>query len=373
MMDYQELRTRLVNSHASSSLDEYDDFCRLVTEYTAACKRLNDQLILCNKLLTQGMRSDALRQCEQEKLLENVSVLDIWTPSEWKEIAQQHQIEIPPKIASDIAADLDRAYIQEKPVKSLLDRHRFLALSRAPLVTRVLVMRQIQALEPDNAIATLDLPIFEEALFKQIVSKMKEVDGKNDGKTFLELNDQLTAEPWQIELPNQTLRWVQNVYQKYRLEIINTSLERLEYELNAAFSEVDLERGHQLRNQWNEVLQQSGGLEDPKILQRARPALEWLRQDDARLAMLQKHRQAVFRLQNAIDRQDYEYLSDLEQLHRDALSAGIPLDPYLERRYQQQMESDRRGIKQRSRNQWIIACVVVGVFLAVVIAIGVKM
>ncbi len=372
MMDYQELRTRLVNCRASNSLDDYDEFCKLVTEYTAACKRLNEQLILCNKLLTQGLRGDALRQCEQEKLLENVAVLDIWTPDEWQAIAEQYQIDTPPHLASDIAADLDNAYIQETPLKTLLERHRFLALSRAPLATRVQIMRQIQAVEPDNVIATLDLPIFEEALFKQIIAKMKEADEKNDGKTFLQLNDQLTAEPWQIELSPQALRWVQNVYQKYRIQIVNEHLARLEYEMNIAFSEVDLERGRQLRNQWNEVLQQSGGLENPDIVQRARPALEWLRQDDVRLATLQKHRQAVFQLQNALDQQNYTYLSDLEKLHRNAISAGIPLDPYLERRYQQQMESEHRGIELRSRNRWIIAIVIVAIIVVTVSIIGVN-
>ena len=352
-MDYREFRNRLEKARQDSSMGGFDKFCEIVAEYTEACKTVNQLLDQCNLLLLNGLRSDALRLSEQEHLLDAVNALDIWSPNEWISIAEQYQIEPPPPLDTEIAMDLNEAWIQEMPQMELLARYRFLSLARAPLATRVQVMRRIASLEPDGELATKDLPLFERELLRQILAKMWEADQRDDIAEFMKWYQYSTAETWCVELTATDQERMRRTYEKYRARIFNSELARLEQELNDAFSELDVQKGRTLRKQWNDTIDQGNGLEDPAILSRANPAMEWLRQADQNDEILRRFQQVAYRLQNAIDQENIDF-DELERLYRNACSFRIPLDNYLLRRYQQRIDAFSLAQRKQRRNRVLL-------------------
>ncbi|MDO4558848.1 MAG: hypothetical protein Q4C47_07780, partial [Planctomycetia bacterium] len=361
MTDYQEFRDLLTNSRQSGSLEGYDEFCRVTEEYAQACRHVNALLARCNRMLSQGLRSEAIRLAEQEHLLDAVSALDIWSPEVWLDVAQQYQIDPPPPLATGTAIDLNEAWIQEMPQKELLARHRLLALARAPLAARVQVMRRIAAIEPDGPIATTDLPTFEQELLRQLLEQMWDADRRGDAEEFLRVYDLCAAEPWCVEIPPQSLERMRQCHNRSRARVLNARLSQLGPELNSAHSELDVVRGRSLREQWTAAIAQGGGLENPTTVAEAAAAMEWLRQEDLREKQQVQFQRAVGQLQTALD-QNVKDPDELGKWYQKILSFQLPIDPYLQRRYQQQMESLALGAQQQRRNRlFLIVAILTGI------------
>ena len=54
----------------------------------------------------------------------------------------------------DVAANLNEAYAVEKPLATLLQRHRLLAMSHGPIKLRVDTLRSLADADPENPIGT---------------------------------------------------------------------------------------------------------------------------------------------------------------------------------------------------------------------------
>jgi hypothetical protein len=97
-------------------------------------------------LLQQGLRSEAIQLAEAEpKLLNVVAALDFPERSEWDDLVQMNQLTPAPMLPIEPARLLNEAYAEEDPLQDLLRRHRRLALQRAPLRSRIGVLRQLAA------------------------------------------------------------------------------------------------------------------------------------------------------------------------------------------------------------------------------------
>src|SRR6516165_1407149 len=141
----------------------------LATAYAGACHEVTQRLGRCHRLLQQGLRSEAIQLAEAEpNLLETLAALDFPERAEWDDLVHLHDLEPAPNLPIEPARRLNEAYAEENPLQDLLRRHRRLALQRAPLRSRIGVLRQLASRDPGNPIWTDDLRAFEGNRFLQI-------------------------------------------------------------------------------------------------------------------------------------------------------------------------------------------------------------
>ncbi len=143
MFDYQRIVDD-VRSALATAGPETVDFMRLAAaDYMVACDEVNDRLRKCGELLRKGLRSEAIYLADLEpNLLDAVAALDFPEYDQWKQVASRLGILVPPPLQLDVAADLNEAYALEQPLATLLERHRLLALARAPLVRCLAIFGQ---------------------------------------------------------------------------------------------------------------------------------------------------------------------------------------------------------------------------------------
>ena len=106
----------------------------LVALYSEACTVVNDRLRACYALLEQGLRTEAIAECElPPNVLAQFAILDFPELSDWNTLLQRWNMILPPELFSDLAMALNEAYSQEQPLLTLLAKHRLLALGQLRL------------------------------------------------------------------------------------------------------------------------------------------------------------------------------------------------------------------------------------------------
>ena len=196
MPDYHQIVDQIRAFVQSSDQTRSEVLEGLASAYAEACVELNQRIGRCHRLLQQGLRSEAIQLAESEpKLLDSLAALDFPERADWDELVQMYELAAAPKLSVDPAQFLNEAYAQEDPLQDLLRMHRRLALQRAPLKSRIAVMRKLAAQDANNPIWTDDLRTFEKARFREVqVEAAQAVQSRNVtalGQLLAEIEQQI--------------------------------------------------------------------------------------------------------------------------------------------------------------------------------------
>jgi len=331
MIDYQRTIDNIRSIVGSVGVTLPEAMAAAAAEYAQACEATNERLRKCGQLLNDGLRSEAIQQCEAEpNLLSLVATLDFPELPEWQVLLQSNGLDQPEPLLLDVAGDLNEAYAQEQPLAALLRRHRLLALSHSPLRARVAVLRELAGLDGNNHVWHEDLRDFERARHQEIRSVADEACRKGNVAAVEELVEDLQSEDWLEPPPAQLVEKVSQSHSKLVQARARAELEQLEPQLNDAFSQFDVGRGRALRERWNVCAMMSGLNEDDPLYDRALPTLEWLDEEDNKAADEAGYETAVATLERALD--DETGLAELERLAHAALRYERSIPPVLEQR-----------------------------------------
>ena len=103
-----------------------------------ACAEVSQRLVRCQRLLQQGLRSEAIQLAEvQPRLLDAVASLEFPERGAWDELVQDERLAEAARFQVEVAAYLNEADAEEDPLQDLLRAHRRLALIRGPIKTRI--------------------------------------------------------------------------------------------------------------------------------------------------------------------------------------------------------------------------------------------
>src|SRR5262245_33676282 len=90
----------------------------LASAYAEACQEVARRLGRCQRLLQQGLRSEAIQLAESEpRLLEAVAALDFPERAEWDDLVQVHGLPPAPPLPIEPARLLNEAYAEEDPLQ----------------------------------------------------------------------------------------------------------------------------------------------------------------------------------------------------------------------------------------------------------------
>src|SRR5437870_5301367 len=114
MLDYQRIVEELQAAVASQDAADWDLLRDTAAEYAAACDEVNERLADCQRLLKQGLRSEAMQVAEREpNLLDTVALLDFPELDQWRQLLKAGGMVAPPALRMEVASDLNAAYAEE--------------------------------------------------------------------------------------------------------------------------------------------------------------------------------------------------------------------------------------------------------------------
>lgn len=245
--------------------------------YNDTCRDANKRLRQVDKLLRDGLRSEAIQAAELEpSLLTLIADLDFPYLEEWQGMLAQWNLQLPPQLEMDIAVRLNAAYAEIRPLEQLLKQHRLLALARAPLSARIEVLRNLNALDELNFSWESDLIEYERLRLRQIKSEAEEAAARGDLERLTELQDELNGSKWISEVPSGLTKTINLGYHSLVQDDARRQLEDLIPLLDQSYSEFDVARAAELSSKWSDCASIVGLSPEDPLSQRTSEAIGWV-------------------------------------------------------------------------------------------------
>ncbi len=272
MADHHQIVEQIRGFLQSSDQTRNDRLDELAKAYAHLCSDANGRLGRCQRLLQQGLRSEALQQADAEpRLLDFVTALEFPERADWDEIVDIYAMTAAPKLMAEARAALADAYAEAEPLQHLLRNHRRLATQRAPLRTRIGVMRKLAAQDPRNPIWAEDLRVFEKARLRQIQIEAAEAVRLHDADHLTRLRAEVQERTWIEPPPKSVVQGLTKAAAQLRDERTAAALADLEARLSESLAERDAARGRAARDEWHALMKASPvDFTDP-VLEARRP------------------------------------------------------------------------------------------------------
>lgn len=318
--------------------------------YAAACLEANSRLRRCNEYLRLGLMTEAVHFAEIEpNLLDRLALLDFPEQDQWNQFAAEHNFQNA-QLLLEIAEALNQAYNDFQTVKPLLEKHRYLALSRAPMNQRLGIMRQLADYETAAQFWDADIETFEKARFREMQADLRTASLPE----LRELQLELTQTEWAASPPAKLLQQVQSQLNA----LAEDQLQPYFDQLSQAYEENDYESALVPAAEWRRLCSQYNYSERTPLGQQVQPILTWLDQVRERRQQIADSVAAARELELALD--DWEPPPVLRPLA--AALQRYPLDGTareLLRQYEQRLRDLKRREDFRQLKLIIISVVAV--------------
>src|SRR5579885_3465557 len=174
------------------------------SDYAEACHQANQRLRRCGEFLNRNLRSEAIQLAEAEPdLLEVVSTLDFAGRENWDSVVSMYDLPSVEPLLMEVAEALNEAYALQEPVKKLLDKHRLLALSRAPLKQRLAVLWKLVEQDPTLGTWETDASEMERARLREMEAETYEAVKHVDAAGINAIVDELQHGKWTEAISQQ--------------------------------------------------------------------------------------------------------------------------------------------------------------------------
>jgi hypothetical protein len=347
-----------VSAPQSTSADALSE---AAAEYHAACVEANRRLRQVARLLREGLRSEAIEIADHEpKLLELVAELDFSESDEWLGMAAQWGLPMPPEIDLSAAIELNSAYAELMPLEQLLQTHRKLALARAPLEHRIVVLRRIAEADLLNDAWKIDLESYERKRVQQIREEVRRLSKAGDLEALSALREEVQSGQWSIDLPVEVVQEIIGSENQQQVQTARRRLTELAPQIDAAYSEFDVERLSQLAATWRQNSEVAGLTAADPLQSQVSQALDWLAYQQSSLSKRSEFRAAIAKLEEALDQ--HADRSRLETLYHQAERFEQEIPPLLQQRVLERLDVQHTQSRRRG--------VLLGSLAAILIAVG---
>lgn len=340
----------------------------LVADYSRSVSAANERLRQCEALLSKGLRTEAIQQCETEpNLLDLTAILDFPEVEYWTDYVSQYELPPLPVLLLEVAVDLNDAYATAQPVAGLLKQHRLHALALSPLSVRIQILRELASKDKSNPLWLDDLANYEVARHIQIESEQETVLSDRNTTQAAALEAELASPKWRTRPPKDLVRKVQTVRARLQTYDARRELRTLADQLNQAFADRDLDMAHHHAERWDSLVETAAVPEGDPVFEVAEAALEWIAEENQRTLQEGAYQSSVSALKRNLDRD-----SSVEDLNRlaDAITMfdkGIPDE------LAQRLEDRKTKINLKSSRRSMVIYASIGAVALIVGSILVSM
>ena len=293
---------------------------QLAADYADVCRLVNVRLRRCEDFLKQGLRSEAIHAADADpNLLDLVATVDFPARSTWDGIVRSLDLPRAEPLLIDVAESLNAAYPLQHPLEKLLDRHRLLALHRAPLVDRLNVLRELAILDDTSPVWNDDLRDFELARISEIETAAAQAEIQGDFGKLEWLAEELIDSNWREPPSLEFVEHVRQLAEQVTRRTAPSNSAGLRDALNAASLAGDSPKCRALRRRWHEL-----GILSPPVGRSAQhdargPGVAWLARVDALDARDLRIRRAVAALERRLEADaDIDELQEAAESVREA-------------------------------------------------------
>ena len=332
MADYQALVENIRGFLGSSFQLNSPDVAEWAEQYARLCRGANDRLRQCADCMNRGLRAEAIHIAEAApNLLDLVAALDLPELPEWEAVCFRFELVEPPSLLLETAASLNEAYAQDLPAQGLMAYHRLLALARAPMKSRLLVMRRLADLEPANNLWDQDIRGFERVRLQEIRTALPALAKAGDGAALSLINTELGS-GWRLKVPAELSQGVARLQGQVHRQATEAELRRRLPALNEAYSATSFRDCWTLLSEFTAVAAEARVPVPPDLQEQVDPIANWVAEQQERAQQATDFQEACDSLQQGLDT-DLPTLR-LEQRYRAAHGFHTDLPAPLEQRYQ---------------------------------------
>ena len=208
MNKYEELVSVISKVTEKPESFQIEDLKRHADEYFDVCQLANQRLGEVDRLLTKGLRSEAIMLSQNyfPELLEMVQILDFHMLPRWNELCEQKRVKVAPSINGQVASDLNKAHAMNQTLAPLLASHRRYALTNSSLKDRLAVLYQICEIDSENELWEDDIALLEKERLEEIDSALNKRNVCVSYDLVSEYWAELNSGRWTIEVPIELLQ-----------------------------------------------------------------------------------------------------------------------------------------------------------------------
>ena len=376
----------------------------LLPEVGEAIEEINEALRETDALLFDGLRDEAIGLHDPD--LASVAIrLHLEDKPQWPMAAlffETEGIRPPPAIDFEALASLNTAFAELEQLRHPLDKVRRLALERAPLPSKISLLRKLRQNDSGKPVWSEQLTAHEEVRVLELSDAVKRAFADRDPDRIASLHKELTNPDWSIPVSQRLKRDTEggSIWRGLRKTV--SELEAVASEIAGIYSTQELEQFDSLdrveklrglRQQWLEgesrgrqllfaipqhpaitslVQQETFGPRLDELRDAVAPAMAWLAQIDERDRLTDDFARASNELEYLVEhlpvhrKQEGAWLGKMEKLSSDMqqLCQQLPTltVPDLLRTRVERAVADVRG-RSRSRSRTLITASVCALVL----------
>lgn len=313
---------------ASRSEPSEEELVDLASRHEEIVEAVRARLEAVERLLSQGLRSEAIGRAELEPNLNDVlTALDFPELGPWNELLESKGIHPVPGIPVEAAAELNDAYLATGSIEKLLQHYRTISLARAPLAKRIEALRRLVQNDGQNPVWPQDLREFETHRVKEIKQDLEQAIKSEDLTAVAEIDQELSSAAWSIDIPAAIRQQASKSHQALRRKAALVELNALSHQLSDAYAQFDRPTAQRLQQRFLAVQGIAGIPANHPLMDIAGPALDWLEEEARNAATESEHKAAVGEIEAALDRNTT--VDELEKLYHKATRHGHTLAPML--------------------------------------------
>jgi len=242
MTRYNDLTQRMTDIAQRPDIANDGEIDELAEEYAEFCTDANYRLGEVKQLLTKGLRAEAVSRAQRDPdLLDLVMALDFLFLPRWNELCNRTNISLAPLLSLATAGDLNEAYTAQQPLEGLLAQHRLLALAKASLRDRLLVLRQISEKDPNNEAWTKDIEALEKSRVRELESDVESAGAQHNLLEIAHLHREINNTQWQVPVPETIQTKVSTLHRVLRRQALVTEFEAIVANLHQALENRDID------------------------------------------------------------------------------------------------------------------------------------
>lgn len=298
MSEYLDIADTIRSVLANGSYAPEAELTSLALSYANLCREAIRRLRRCGEYLRNGRRSEAvhLAACPPN-LFELYSALQFPEAAEWERVCGAFGLPSPPRLHQESLAELNDAIAREREMENLLGRHRVLALAKAPLASRLHLLRTIAERDLENRAWREELRALESVRLRELWTEAKAAVDAKDVSVLERIWSELLESRWQHEVPKELTESILKARKFLQNQETLAEMRGLLAQLLSAHEAQSYETCVALMNNWQEIVESRHPSLPPEFFVQVRPVAAWVAAEDRRRGMAQKRENLQRRLE----------------------------------------------------------------------------
>jgi hypothetical protein len=344
----------------------------LATAYAELCAQTNARLRRCLDCLRQGLYSEAVQLAETPpNVLDLVAALDFPRRDQWDALCGRSRLPAAPPLRLQAAQEINESYPKEAELRPLLAQQRRLALARAPLRQRLMLLRDVEQKDPNSASWKEDINALESARLIEIRAQAARLSPGHDGAAAA-LLEELDNPNWRSPVPADLRQHLETQALAHRNAQALATLAALIAPMEKAQAENDFDGAVALRERWLAALEPVRRSVEPPLLGRGQAVLDWILLTAQQRQTQKEFEEACAALRLALKMKAAP--AELARLHQAVKAAHLDVPAGLAAEYAAALQAHQRHARhQRLRNLAIAVALSLGVLALGVVFVSYEM